>query len=109
MLTQQTASAIYFCQENIKNAKKLLEDMAQIEKEQKERFQDRLLYLKDAFGRQQPTLELGVPSGSNGHRIFKLEYKLATIIIEAQILEYKQSLKALNELAAKECLDDTII
>lgn len=106
MITKQTLEAIYFCRQNIENAQKLLADMAEVEKNQRERHQDRLLYLKDAFGRQQPTLELGVPSGNNGHRIFKVEYKLATIIIEAQILEYKISLKALNELAIKECLDN---
>lgn len=104
MLTQETASAIYFCRQNILNAQKLLTDMAALEEQQKKSFPDRQLRLKDVFGRERATLELGVPSGNSGHRIFNVEYDLAKIIIEAQIKSYETSLAALNVLAAKECL-----
>lgn len=61
--------------------------------------------LADVFGRPQRSLELGVPSGSSGHRILNVDYELSRVIIEAQIQKYKNQLIALNIQAKDECLE----
>lgn len=97
MLTQKTASALYNCHQQIINAGILLEETKKIiEKEE--------VSLRDAFGRNVRSMELGVPSGSSGHRIFSVDFDLAAIVIEAQVEKYKVQLKSLNELAKEECL-----
>lgn len=99
MLSQKTAAALHNCHQQILNAEKLLEETRKvIEKEE--------TTLRDGFGRNVRTLELGVPSGSSGHRIFNVDFELAAIIIEAQVEKYKVQLKALNELAMTECMSN---
>lgn len=99
MLSQKTSAALYNCHQQIINAGKLLDDTRKIVNREE-------VELRDAFGRNVRSLELGVPSGSSGHRIFSVDFDLAAIIIEAQVEKYKVQLKALNELAKEECLRD---
>lgn len=58
--------------------------------------------IRDAFGRHQDGLQLGVPSGNNGHRLFNVPWVLARPIIEAHIAQQKSIIAALSELAATE-------
>ncbi len=102
MITKQTATSIYHCHEQIKNAEKLIADMREAIKVHG------TPQLIDVFGRRQNTWELGVPSGMNGHRIFSVDPELGFVVIEAQILKYKSQILALNELARNECLSDSI-
>ncbi|WP_111429719.1 hypothetical protein [Rhodobacteraceae bacterium DSL-40] len=38
--------------------------------------------IRDAFGRLRGGLQLGVPSGSNGHRLYDVPWSLAETVIE---------------------------
>lgn len=58
--------------------------------------------IRDAFGRQVRGLELGVPSGNSGHRLFNVDWALAQPIIEAHIAHQKSIIAALSEKARAE-------
>ena len=58
--------------------------------------------IRDAFGRRQGGLQLGVPSGENGHRLFDVEWALAAPIIEAHIAKQRSIISALSEAARAE-------
>lgn len=59
--------------------------------------------IRDAFGRSQGGLQLGVPNGENGHRLFNVPWLLAKPVIEAHIAQQKSLIAALNEKAKIEC------
>lgn len=58
--------------------------------------------IRDVFGRRRRHLELGVPSGDNGHRLFFVPYDIAVPVLEAAIASYRETLGALNQKAAAE-------
>jgi hypothetical protein len=58
--------------------------------------------IRDAFGRSVGGLQLGVPSGHNGHRLFDVPWSLAKPIIEAHIANQKARIAALSETARAE-------
>lgn len=58
--------------------------------------------IRDVFGRVQGNIELGVPSGENSKRIFRLQWSLAKPVIEAHIAHCKTQLTILNEKAKSE-------
>lgn len=58
--------------------------------------------IRDAFGRQRDGLELGVPCGGQGHRLFRVPWSLAKPIIEAHIAQQKSIIAALSEKARSE-------
>lgn len=55
--------------------------------------------IRDAFGRQADGLQLGVPSGNNGQRLFNVPWNLARPVIEAHIAQQKAIVGALSEKA----------
>lgn len=55
--------------------------------------------VRDAFGRLQNGLQLGVPSGENGHRLFNVPWSLCRPIIEAHIAMHRAKIAALTEKA----------
>lgn len=55
--------------------------------------------IRDAFGRLQGGLQLGVPSGDNGHRLFNVPWELARPVIETHIAQQKAVIAALSEKA----------
>ena len=55
--------------------------------------------IRDAFGRQVDGLELGVPSGDNGRRLFNVPWELARPVIEAHIAQQKAIITVLSEKA----------
>lgn len=55
--------------------------------------------IRDAFGRLADGLQLGVPHGKNGHRLFNVPWALARPIIEAHIAAKKAIISALSEKA----------
>ena len=55
--------------------------------------------IRDAFGRRVGGLELGVPSGDNGRRLFNVPWELARPIIETHIAQRKSVIAALSEKA----------
>ena len=101
MITQETASNIWSAYREIEAAEKILSDMAE---ERAKPFRDDDKHaptLKDAFGRNQH-LQLGIPSGSNGHRLFQVRPELAESVIRAHIGQMKAKLVEANECARVE-------
>lgn len=98
MITQQTASDIWSAYREIECAEKLLADM---EAERNKPFSECSKHeptLKDAFGRRR-NLQLGIPSGETGHRLFDVQPQLAESVIRAHIAQKKSELAQANERA----------
>lgn len=89
MITKETAMDIALGYREIETAEKLLKEI--VESLSRHEEPD----IRDAFGRPQSGLQLGVPSGSNGHRLFNLQWSLAKPVIEAHIAQQKAQIEAL--------------
>lgn len=96
MITQDTAKRIAIAYGEIEAGEKLLAD---VKKAVESRGHEDI---RDAFGRTQRGLQLGVPSGENAHRLFNLPFELAGPVIEAHIAQTRVKIAALCELAAAE-------
>jgi hypothetical protein len=55
--------------------------------------------LRDVFGRPRGALQLGIPSGRDGHRLFDVPFSLAIPVIEAHIAHHRARLAAMTEKA----------
>lgn len=98
MITQRTAESIWSAYREISAAEKLLADLRA---EREKPFSDRDKYaatLKDAFGRQRH-LQLGVPCGETGHRLYDVAPELAESVIRAHIAKKQVELVQANEQA----------
>lgn len=98
MITQDTAAALWTAHREIITGEKLLADMRA---EREKPFADREKHaptLKDAFGHRRQ-LQLGIPSGESGHRIFDVSPQLAESVILAHIANKKAELAEVNERA----------
>lgn len=60
--------------------------------------------IRDAFGRTQHGLQLGVPNGDNSHRLFGVPFTLARPVIEAHIATQRAAIAALTQKAHAEIL-----
>lgn len=98
MITKETAVKIAFCHEQIENCQKIINDMAEILKQDAEKTTPRL---NNAFG-EKVGLELGVPSGNSGHRIFGVNTELGIKIIQSHVEEKKKRLEELMAIATIE-------
>lgn len=58
--------------------------------------------IRDVFGRRHDGLQLGVPNGNNGHRLFNVPWSLARPIIEAHISAQQALIATLTEVAQLE-------
>lgn len=96
MISKQTATDIALAHREVETAEKLLEEIQSAIKNHEEPD------IRDAFGRSQHGLQLGVPSGSNSQRLFNVPWALARPVIEAHIANCKSQLTALNEKARHE-------
>ena len=106
MLTSETIERIWHCMREIEAGNKLLADMEEVGRQDEKRWEGKSKTeptLKDAFGRRRH-LELGVPSGENGHRIFQVSPILAGHIIRAHIANKTAELAEANELARLELI-----
>lgn len=104
MITKETCVKIYNCWEQIENCEKLMKDMAEIVAKDKERQEPRL---SNAFG-DRVGLQLGVPSGDSGHRIFGVSIDLSVKIIEQHVEVQKKRLKELEAIAKIELSNENI-
>lgn len=95
MISQETASLIWSAYREIEMGEKLLKDMAEAMKWEQDKTAPTL---KDAFGYPQH-LQLGIPSGENMHRLFKVPPVLAESVIRAHIAEQRKQLVLANERA----------
>lgn len=100
MITQETAEAIWTAYREISASEKLLLDMKEAEKWGVDKHAPTLT---DAFGRKR-LLQLGIPSGENGHRIFDVRPELAVSVINAHIAQQRVNLVEANERARIELL-----
>ena len=93
MIGFETARVIAFAYREIEVAEKLLTEISNTI--------DRRTApdIRDAFGRQVGGLELGVPSGDNGRRLFNVSWELARPVIEAHIAQQKAIIASLSEKA----------
>lgn len=89
-ITYETAHAICVAYEEIRAGEKMLEQLKELQKNYEP------LELRDAFGRRRG-LQLGVPSGENGHRLLDVDPKLALAVIEAHIANKKALLATINQ------------
>lgn len=99
MITSDTAMSIAYAYREIETAEKLL---AEITDTMHKRRAGEPPDIHDAFGRRQEGLQLGVPSGSNGHRLFNVPWSLCKPVIEAHIANQRAILAALSEKARTE-------
>lgn len=98
MITVETATDIALAYRELGAAETLL---AEVENQiKKDSFETK--DLRDAFGRRIDGLQLGVPTGDSGHRLFNVQWKLAKPILLAHIANIKANLLALNERAISE-------
>ena len=98
MITKDTCAAIWNAYREIEAGEKLLADM-QAERDKPFGEEDRHApTLKDAFGRARH-LQLGIPSGGNGHRLFDVSPALAESVIRVHIENKRAELVEANERA----------
>lgn len=98
-ISSKTAMDIALAHREVETAEKLL---AEIE-EARSRFSP--VDIRDAFGRRQDGLQLGVPSGNNGHRIFNLPWEVCRPVIELHIANQRAQIQILSEKAMTEMRD----
>ncbi|MGX7709272.1 hypothetical protein [Methylobacterium sp. Gmos1] len=96
LISKETATDIAFAYREIETAEKLLTQICEA------LGRGRSPDIRDAFGHQQGGLQLGVPHGDNGHRLFNVPWRLAKPIIEAHIAEKRACVAALTEKARAE-------
>jgi hypothetical protein len=90
MITKETATDIALAYREIETA------------ETKALSQREMPDIRDAFGRPQGGLQLGVPSGIGSHRLFNVQWSLAKPILQAHIADHQAKIVALNEKAKSE-------
>lgn len=96
MITKETAARVWNCYREIEAAEKLLKDMSEgIDKWEQDKHAPTL---KDAFGRRRQ-LQLGIPSGENGHRLYDVEPTLAMSVIRSHVAKQHAELVTANEQA----------
>jgi hypothetical protein len=105
MLSQETAARVWQAYREIETANKLLSDMQESREREADRFgrgmDKHAPTLKDAFGRPQH-LQLGIPSGENGHRLLQVAPELGESVIRAHIAKMELALVEANEQARLE-------
>lgn len=96
MITQETAAAIWHAYREIEAANKLLADSKEIR--ERDRLDKTAPTIRDAFGHPRH-LQLGIPSGENGHRILQVSPVLAESVIRAHIENKRAELAETQERA----------
>lgn len=107
LITQDTAAAIWEAYREIAAAEKLLADMATERNRPFNYDEKHAPTLKDAFGRRR-NLQLGIPSGENGHRLFDVAPELAESVIRAHVAKQQAALAEANERARIELVSGVV-
>lgn len=96
MITKETATDIALAYRECETAEKLLADV-------KDALSRREMPdLRDAFGRPQGGLQLGIPSGESAHRCFNVPYDLVVPVLETHIAHHRARISVLCEKARVE-------
>lgn len=96
MISKDTAMKIAYAYREVETAEKLLAEI--VGPMERRESPD----IRDAFGRRQDGLQLGVPSGENSHCLFNVPWTLAKPIIEAHIAHHRARIALLTEKAREE-------
>jgi len=96
MISKETSIAIWRAYREIETAEQLLVEISK-NLQDKPPGNDQPT-LRDAFG-QERHLQLGIPSGSNVHRLFDVKPALAASVIRAHIQHKRAELAEANERA----------
>lgn len=98
LISKNTAMDIALAYREVESAEKLLEEIEEALKHQQ------TPDIRDAFGRHQGGLQLGVPHGQNGQRLFNVPWALSRPILEAHIAEHKAIIVTLTQKAMSEAI-----
>ncbi len=98
ILSQELAMKIFNAHSEILRANKLLDEINIYLSKSEDNEPTEVL--RDAFGRQQHKLELGIPSGHSSRSIISLSPQLGKYIIEAHLSDMEKELKELSLAAA---------
>jgi hypothetical protein len=96
MISFETARDIAFAYREVEVGEKLLADLAAA----KERHV--APDIRDAFGRRQDGLTLGVPSGDRSQMMYQVSWELAVPVVEAHTAAARARIAALSTKAAAE-------
>ncbi|ANC85441.1 MULTISPECIES: hypothetical protein [Sphingomonas] len=96
MISFETARDLAYAYREVETADKLLAELA----EAKTRY--KAPDIRDAFGRQQDGLQLGVPSGDSSRRMYNVAWELAVPIVEAHRAASNAKIAALCQKAMAE-------
>jgi hypothetical protein len=95
MITKETCVKIWHCHNEIEKSHKLIEDMAETVKKDKEK---KAPTLYNAFG-DATGLRLGVPSGNESHTLYGVNIDLGVKIIEEHVRQNERRLQELMAIA----------
>lgn len=93
-ISKDTATAIALAYREVETAKELLKKVI----EGVDRY-GAIPDVRDAFGRHQGGLQLGVPMGKDGHSLYNVPWNLCRPIIEAHITAQETLISVLTEKA----------
>ncbi len=96
MISKDTAMDIALAYREVETAEKLLAEITEAMSHRQEPD------IRDAFGRHQGGLQLGVPSGNNGHRLFNVPWEICKPVIETHIASHRARIAVLTEKARVE-------
>ena len=96
MISEKMAVEVAFCYREIEAGKKLLLEVEEAIKGNEGKFFDR-------WGSER-MIEMGIPSGDNSTRMFKVHPKLALSVVRAHIADKEAELVRLNEAVRLELL-----
>lgn len=96
MISKQTATDIALAYREVEAAEALLESVVRAHKNRE------VPDIRDAFGRLQSGLQLGVPSGNSSHRLYDVPWTLVQPVLEALIAMHRSKIQALSQKARHE-------
>ncbi|HMQ38139.1 MAG TPA: hypothetical protein PKA33_01450 [Amaricoccus sp.] len=95
-ITAETSTAIAYAHREIETAQRLLENITEAIRNHE------APDIRDAFGRLQGELQLGIPSGSGAHRLYNLPWSVCKPVLEMHIAQQRAIVDALSEKALAE-------
>ena len=97
MISAETAQRIALAYREIETAENLLKEI-----EETIRRRGEAPDIRDAFGRLQDGLQLGVPTSNSSHRLFNVPWTICRPVIETHIAQQRAVIATLSEKARLE-------
>ena len=95
-ISAETSTAIAYAHREIETAQNLLEEITDAIRNRAEPD------IRDPFGRRQGGLQLGVPTGANGHRLFNVPWSVCKPVLEMHIAQQRAAIDVLSQTALAE-------